>query len=218
MTCEYGYSDCINLDKKCYLCIDGYHYMKPKQKQASFKTKKTIKTEKSKRMGSISEVKSFNQMKEALNTCVTGTPNSGAGKIKGDEQIRGLINVMVELKTTVKKNLFKEPGKETFTIKKSWLDKLEREANEANMEFQYLKFSFKEEDDKFYCITNSDQIIDMIVTMKHDREELIKTKNEFEVYKKRAEYIDAKNTALIAKIEQLNAELKYEKNKNKEIL
>lgn len=217
MTCEYGYSDCINLDKKCYLCIKGCHYIQPKKRQTSFKTKNVIKTEKSKRMGSISEVKSFNQMKEALNTSVTGTPNSGAGKIKGDEQIRGLINVMVELKTTVKKNLFKEPGKETFTIKKSWLDKLEREANEANMEFQYLKFSFKENDNKFYCITDSNQIIDMIVTMKNDRENLIKIQNEFDIYKKRAEYLDAKNTALIAKIEELKAKLKYEENKHKEL-
>lgn len=209
MSCEYGYSDCINKDKKCYLCIDGIHYIQPKAAPKGLNNNR-IKTTKSKRMGSISEVKSFQQMESALNTNVTGTPNSGAGKVKGDEQIRGLINVMVELKTTVKKNLNKEPGKETFTIQRAWLDKLRREAKEANMEFQYLKFSFKEHDDNFYCITEDSQIIDMIVTMKHDREELKKVQNEIDVHKKRAELSEAKNTELLAEIALLKAQLKVQ--------
>ena len=48
---------------------------------------------------------------------------------------------MVEIKTTTKKNINKEPGKETFTIKREWLDKLEREAAQEGMEFKFLKFS-----------------------------------------------------------------------------
>lgn len=115
---------------------------------------------------------------------------------------------MTEIKTTTKKNLNKEPGKETFTIQKSWLEKLEREAKEENMEFQYLKFSFKETDNKFYCITEDNQIIDMIVTMKHDREKLKEIENQFDVFKKRAEYLEAKNTELEAKIALLEAQLK----------
>jgi hypothetical protein len=206
MSCEFGYTNCINNDK-CYLCVDGSHYKEPKARPQGLK-KNVIKTQKTARMGAISEVKSYNQMKEALNTDVTGTPNSGAGKIKGDEQIRGLINVMVELKTTVKKNVNKEPGKETFTIQRAWMDKLEREAKEAKMEFQYLKFSFKEHDDKFYCITDDSLIIDMIVTMKHDREELKKIQNEFDVEKKRRELVEAENTKLLAEIELLKAKLK----------
>jgi hypothetical protein len=209
MSCEYGHDNCINKDKKCYLCIDGIHFMPPKVKNIPFNNKR-IKTTKTGRMGSISEEKSFKQMENALNTSVTGTPNSGAGKVKGDEQIKGLINVMVELKTTVKKNLNKEPGKETFTIKKAWLDKLRREAKEENMEFQYLKFSFKEDDDHFYCVTEDSQIIDMIVTMKHDREELKKLQNEIDVHRKRAELAEAKETALIAEINLLKAKLKVQ--------
>lgn len=209
LACEYGYSDCLNENKMCYLCVDGHNYIQPKQRKAGLK-KHTIKTSKTKRMGSISEVKSYDQTKMALDTSVTGTPNSGAGRVKGDEQIRGLINIMVELKTTVKKNLNKEPGKETFTIKKAWLDKLDREAKEAGMEFQYLKFSFKEEDNKFYCVTDSDAIVDMIVTMKHDREELKKLENEIDVYKKKSELSDAKNTELLAEIELLKAQLKVQ--------
>lgn len=209
MSCEYGHDDCIN--DKCHLCVDSSQYRQPKVKSTGFK-KNIIKTQKTKRMGAISEVKSFNQMEQALNTSVTGTPNSGAGKVKGDEQIRGLINVMIELKTTTRKNLNKEPGKETFTIQRSWLDKLEREAKEENMEFQYLKFSFKEHDDKFYCVTLDTDIIDMIVTMKNDREQLKKIQNEFEVYQRRLELSESKNTTLQAEIDYLKAQLKVQNN------
>ena len=206
MPCEFGHNDCTNSDK-CYLCVDSSNYKAPKVKQQGFK-KNVIKTKNTGRMGAISEVKSYEQMQDALSTNVTGTPNSGAGKVKGDEQIRGLINVMVELKTTVRKNLNKEPGKETFTIQRAWLDKLEREAKAENMEFQFLKFSFKEHDDKFYCVTRDEDIIDMIVTMKHDREELKKVQNEVDVHKKRKELVEAENTKLLAEIELLKAELK----------
>jgi hypothetical protein len=210
MACEFGRIDCQNTEK-CYLCIDESQYRPPKNKPQGLK-KNTIKTKNTGRMGAASEVKSYEQMKKALNTDVTGTPNSGAGKVKGDEQIRGLINVMVELKTTVRKNLNKEPGKETFTIQRAWLDKLEREAKAENMEFQYLKFSFKEHDDKFYCVTNDDQIIDMIVTMKHDREKFKRIQNEVDVHKRRTELIEAENTKLLAEIELLKAQLKVATN------
>lgn len=211
MPCEFGYDDCQNSDR-CYLCIDESQYRAPKTRPQGL-NKKIIKTKNTGRMGAISEEKSYNQMKEALNTTnVTGTPNSGAGKIKGDEQIRGLINVMIELKTTVKKNINKEPGKETFTIQRAWLDKLEREAKAENMEFQFLKWSFKEHDDKFYCVTEDSQIIDMIVTMKHDREELKRVQNEVDIHKKRRELVEAENTALLAKIALLEAELKVAKS------
>lgn len=209
MACEWGYSDCQNEDKKCYLCVsEGFHYVAPKAKPAGLR-KNYIKTKETKRQGSISEVKSFNQTQAALSTGVTATPNSGAGRVKGDEQIRGLINVMIELKTTTRKNLNKEPGKETFTIQRAWLDKLEAEAKAENMEFQYLKFSFKEHDDKFYCVTDSDVIIDMIATMKNDRETLKRSQNEIDVYKKRAQYYEALNTSLTAEIELLKAEIKH---------
>ena len=117
---------------------------------------------------------------------------------------------MVEIKTTV--NINKEPGKETFTIKKAWLDKLRTEAKEENMEFQYLMFSFKEDDNHFYCVTESSQITDMITTMKHDREELKKLQNEIDVYKRKAEFVEAKETALLAEIELLKAKLKVQNN------
>lgn len=213
MECEYGYSDCRNLGTdKCAMCIDAYNYVQIKQKVYK---RNIIKTKETKRQGAISEVKSFKQMQQALDTSVTGTPNSGAGRIKGDEQIRGLINVMTELKTTTKKNEGRQPGKETFTIKREWMDKLEREAREANMEFNYLKFSFKEHDDKFYAVTDVDIIIDMIVTMKNDRLTAKEAQNRIDVAEKRAALKDAENTKLLAEIELLKAEIKQTKEKDK---
>lgn len=208
--CEFGYENCTNENKRCALCVDGLYYKAPKKIKGLQNNRLNIKTKKSNRMGSISEVKSYKQTKQALETGVTGTPNSGAGHIKGDEQIRGLLNVMIEIKTTVKKNLNKEPGKETFTIQRAWMDKLEREAQEAGMEFNYLKFSFKEHDDKFYIVAQDTQILDMIATMKHDREQLKKNNNEIEIMKRRQEYLEVK----IAELEAENAYLKAIQNKD----
>lgn len=125
---------------------------------------------------------------------------------------------MEELKTTTRKNLNKEPGKESFTIQRAWLDKLWREAKAEGMEFQYLKFSFKEHDDDFYCVTQDSVILDMIVTMKHDRVELKKVQSEFDIYKKRAALADAENVKLRAELDLVKAELEYHKNKNKDEL
>ena len=201
--CEFGHTDCINCGKKCSLCVNSLHY-KPAKKIANH-NKLNIKTKLSKRQGSISEVKSYQQTKEALNTSVTGTPNSGAGKIKGDEQIRGLLNVMTEIKTTTRKNINKEPGKETFTIQRAWMDKLERESREAGMEFNYLKFSFKEHDDKFYIVVRDNQVLSMIATMKHDREALKKLENEMDIYKRRFEYEQARCAELESKLKYYEA-------------
>jgi hypothetical protein len=44
--------------------------------------------------------------------------------------------------------------------------------------------------------------------MKHDREELKKIQNEFDVEKKRRELVEAENTKLLAEIELLKAKLK----------
>ena len=54
------------------------------------------------------------------------TLNSGATVLeKGDEQISGIINVMEELKTQMPD---RAKGTKTFTIKRQWLDKLNKEA------------------------------------------------------------------------------------------
>ena len=217
MSCEFGKVDCVNQETdRCLMCIDAFHYS-PKKIKTNY-SKNRIKTKETKRMGSISEVKSFKQMESALNTNVTGTPNSGAGRIKGDEQIRGLINVMTELKTTVKKNEGRQPGKESFTIKREWLEKLEKEAKAAFMEFYYLKFSFKESDDKFYAVTDVDVLIDMIVTMKEDRITAKTAKNKIEVAEAKAAYREAENIMLLSKINYLETKIKeLKESKNNSI-
>lgn len=110
---------------------------------------------------------------------------------------------MIEIKSTTKKNINKEPGKETFTIQKKWMDKLKVEANAENMEFSYLMFSFKEDDDNFYCVTDKDVITSMIATMKHDREKLNENEHQKLLAEKRASLLDAENTKLRAEIEYL---------------
>ena len=108
---------------------------------------------------------------------------------------------MVEIKTTTKKNINKEPGKETFTIKRE----LEREAAQEGIEFKFLKFSFKEHDDKFYIVIRDTEVLSMIATMKHDREKLYKLQNEINIYKKKYELIEAENTKKEAEIQYLKA-------------
>lgn len=215
MSCNFGHDDCQFEDSsKCDMCIDSYHYTAKKIKsRGTFGTSK-IKIKDSGRMGASSETKSYNTLEKAINsTIVTGTPNSGAGKVKGDMQIRGIINVMEEMKTTVKKNEGRLPGKETFTIQRAWLDKLEKEAKTESMEIYYLKFSFKEQDDKFYCIVNDEFILDMIVTIKHDREQAKFAQNKIDIAEKRANVVEAENILLRAKLELLEAELKAKNEK-----
>lgn len=208
MNCEWGHEDCINQNDKCLLCIIDSQYYKPFiRKNTGFK--KTLKVKESSRQGSISEVKAFNQLSQTIDApSVQGTPNSGAGKIKGDMQIVGLVNAMLEMKTTVNKNAKKAPGKESFTIKREWLDKLKREAKEANKEIFSLVFSFKEFDDQFYTVMEMEHLADIIATMKHDRLALKNSENQIDVYKKKATLIDAENTKLRAQIEYLEAKIK----------
>lgn len=205
MNCEWGHLDCQNLSEKCYLCITENAYYKP-IKQKKFGLNKTIRVKESKRQGSISEVKAYNQLKDAVdNTTVQGTPNSGAGKIKGDLQIRGLVNAMIENKTTVTKNAKRAVGKESFTIKREWLNKLKREAKEANSELWSLVFSFKEFDDDFYAVFDYEHLIDIIATLKQDRLKAKKVDREIDVYKRRTALVEAENIKLLAEIEYLKS-------------
>lgn len=205
MACEWGQQDCINQDKKCMLCIRPDLYYQPvKAKNVGFK--RNIKVKESKRQGSISEVKAYNQFKNAIdNNTVTGTPNSGAGKVKGDMQLVGIVNAMLELKTTTVKNAVKARGKESFSVKREWLEKLKREAKEANKEIYSLIFSFKEFDDDFYAVIELQHLLDVIATMKQDRLNVKNVDRQIDVYRKRSALLEAENTKLTAEIEYLKA-------------
>lgn len=202
--CEYGYIDCLNLGEKCYLCsTKGLHYKQPKEiKRGLNKSAPKV----TKRGGSQFE---FNNNK-ANNNLLSGvtsrqTPNSGAGQIKGDEQICGIINIMEELK---EQNKLTSKGVKTFTIQKEWLEKLEQEAKAENKEFWYLKFIFSGNDKDVYCILNSDMVMSMVYTMVEDRKTKIKYELDTDVAHKENELLKAKMLTLKKENELLKTKLK----------
>lgn len=205
MPCEYGFTDCINQDTKCHLCsTKGLHYKSPKiVKKGLNKSAPKI----TKRMGSEFE---YNNTK-ANNALLSGatsrqTPNSGAGQVKGDEEIVGIINIMEELK---EQNKMTSKGIKTFTIQKEWLEKLEREAKEANKEFWYLKFIFGQNEKDIYCILHSDMVMSMVYTMVEDRKAVMLAKQEQDICKKETDLIHAKNLVLEKELELANAKIKH---------
>lgn len=210
MPCEYGFSDCINKDVKCHLCSTKGLYYKPPKVVKKGLNKSAPKI--TKRMGSEFE---YNNTK-ANNALLSGTtsrqtPNSGAGQIKGDEEIVGIINIMEELK---EQNKMTSKGVKTFTIQKEWLEKLEREAKEANKEFWYLKFIFGQNEKDVYCILSSDMVMSMVYTMVEDRKALLLSKQEQEVCQKEIGLLKAEKLHLEKEIELIKAELQFQNMKN----
>ena len=158
-------------------------------------------------MGSIFEYNNHINNNEALTSSSVMTPNSGAGRIKGDEEIKGLLNIMEELKTCETRNEGRQPGAENFTIKKAWLTKLENEAKIAGKEFWYLKFAFKNTSNEFFIVIDADVILDMIVTMSRDREIAKLAESKINVAEKRVRLEQAETVKLYAENELLKAEI-----------
>ena len=201
MSCEFGHTDCKNEDKRCDLCFNASHYV---AKQVKVNTLKKRNYEKAtKRMGEVFERKNNQAVKNNIESVTTGmTPNSGAGKVKGDQQITGLIRIMEELKT---QDPHRARGHAQFTIKREWLDKLDREAPVENMEFWYLKFAFKDTDDQSYIVFDSAQMNDMIATLIHDRKKANEADAKIKVADTRRMKAEAESTAMYATIEYLKA-------------
>lgn len=207
MECEWGLNDCENIGDKCHLClVEPIYYKKPKVK--TYGLRKNTKVQNTKRQGSMNEVKTYNQIKSAVDSSVQGTPNSGAGSIKGDLEIGSMA--MIECKTTTKKNEGRQPGKESFSIQRAHLEKLKREAKEARKEFHFLVFSFKEHDNDLYVVSDLEVYNSMIATMKHDRKRANQVDSQIDMYKKRYNLIEAENVKLRAEIEYLKSKIKYE--------
>lgn len=122
-----------------------------------------------------------------------------------DQQITGLIRIMEELKT---QDPNRARGHEQMTIKKAWLDKLDREAPVENMEFWYLKFAFKDTDDKSYVIIDSQQMTDMVATLVHDRKKANDADNKIKVADNRRILAEAESSKLFAEVEYLKSLLK----------
>lgn len=209
MSCEWGKSGCVNLDKKCMLCVTDGLYYTPAAIRKPTGLQKTLKVKDTGRQGAISEVKAYQQFSNAIDIpSVQGTPNSGAGRIKGDMQVHGVVTAMIELKTTVAKNAKRASGKESFTIKREWLDKLKKESRAEGKEIFSLCFSFKELDDQFYAVMEMEHLMDIIATMKHDRLSVKDVNNQIDVHKKKAALFEAENTKLTAEVEYLKAIIK----------
>lgn len=205
MSCNWGRTDCKNEGQKCYLCTaPDYHYeSKVKKKQTMAKAKVT------KRQGSLFEARNHVNNHDLLNDVSSRmTPNSGAGNIKGDEEIRGIINIMEELKTHQKKNEGRQPGKESFTVQRSWLTKLNKEAKEAKKEFWYLKFAFKDEDQDHYVVVESDTIMSMVKTMVEDRRIAKGAEYKINIAEKKSMLKEAESSKLFAENELLKAKIK----------
>ena len=208
MDCLEGFGPCANKDKKCDMCIDGSQFKEYVAKQVKGLQKRNY-NKKSNRMGSTFEYNNHKNNKAAIDSVVNTsmTPNSGAGSsIKGDEQITGLIRIMEELKT---QEVERARGHSQFTIKREWLDKLDREAPPENMEFWYLKFAFKDTDDKSYVVIDTKQIMDMVTTIVHDRKLANEADSKVEVVNKRLEYVNAEMSHILAEEHMKDKKIEY---------
>jgi hypothetical protein len=193
--------------QRCQLCINQAYYI-------PYKFKKPLmprnNNKKSRRLGSTFEAKNHENNTKIL-TSSNMTPNSGAGRIKGDEQITGLLRTMEELKTQVVPR--ESRGSKTFTIRKEWFEKLDREAPLENMEFWYLKFRFLEDDKDTYFAMNEEILMAMVKTLIEDRKTAKTAQNMVDLANAKADRIHAENILLEARIKELELENKLLKSK-----
>ena len=193
-TCKFYDSD------KCTMCVSGSKYMAAQKKSYGLKKNYNKTTN---RMGSKAEMINHESNTATISTSMT--PNSGAGKVKGDEQIVGLVNIMQEVKT---QEVIRAKGHSQFTIKREWLDKLASEAPAENMDFWYLVFSFKNTDEQQYVVIDKQQMNDMVATMTSDRKVAKEAQRRIDLADKKRKYTEAENLKLQAEIDLLKAELK----------
>lgn len=124
--------------------------------------------------------------------------------VKGDQEIQGIIEIMEELKTRVKEQ---PPGKESFTIKREWLTKLNREAKEARKEFWYLKFSFHEHMQDTYIIVEEETVMSMVKTMVEDRKAIQVAESKASLAEKLRRLRESEVITLQAKIDYLEEKI-----------
>ena len=206
MACEFNHTDCKNEDKRCGLCFNESKYVPIKQKVNTLKKRNNEKP--TGRMGEVFERNNNKNVKNNIASVTTGmTPNSGAGKVKGDQQITGMIRIMEELKT---QDPHRARGHNQFTIQKKWLDKLDKEAPAENMEFWYLKFAFCDTDSNHYVVFDAGQMNDMIATIIHDRKKAKEADAKIKVADTKRVLAEAESVKLFAEVEYLKAILEKE--------
>lgn len=109
---------------------------------------------------------------------------------------------MQEVKT---QEITRARGHNQFTIKREWLDKLNEEAPLEHMEFWYLVFSFKDNDEQLYTVIDNKQMQDMVATMVNDRKIAKESEARIDVANKKSIYYEAENIKLHAEIEYLKS-------------
>lgn len=202
MACDWGVeNECAHAGTyKCDICFSPRQYFEEKKVKTRKPALARRQNKADGRTGSNFEFQNHKTNASILKDDVVSgmTLNSGATVLeKGDEQIRGIINIMEELKTKVTE---KARGAKNFTIQKKWLDKLHVEALKEKMEFWYLKFCFLEGDREVYVITEQDIIMSMVKTMVTDR-------REKKLYMKMAEREKAECARLEAEVAKMRAEI-----------
>ena len=204
MICPYGKDDCCNTEQ-CHLCFNAGKYKAPKKKSSGLSNNYNKTT---KRMGAVSETITQKQNQATIDNVVSTrlTVNSGAGTEKGDAWITGLIEIAQEVKTQLPN---RAKGCKSFTIQREWLEKLTQESIEANKEFWYLVFSFKENDEQQYVIADSIVFQNMVATMVGDRKIAKNAQSKIDLADKQRKLTDTKNTELQATIDRMQAEIDY---------
>lgn len=202
--CIYGKTDCQNTEQ-CHLCLNCSKYKAPKKKSSGL-SKNYNKT--TKRMGAISETITQKANQATIDNVVSSrlTTNSGAGSEKGDAWITGLVEIAQEVKTQLPT---RAKGCKSFTIQKEWLEKLDRESQEAFKEFWWLVFSFKEDDEQLYVVADNKIFQDMIANLVADRKTAKEAQSKIDLANKHRRLVDTKNTELQATIDRMQAEIDY---------
>lgn len=186
---------------KCAICPDRAYYSPEK-----IRTKKRYQGKSSNRQGARFETENHERNEQVLATSRL-TPNSGAGKIKGDEQITGLVRIMEELKTHVKPRLAR--GEKTFTIHKEWFQKLNIEASAEGMDFWYVKFKFLETDPETYVAIDAAILMAMVASLVEDRRKAKLAQKAIDLANARADTLKAENILLEARLRELQLEGEY---------
>jgi len=214
MSCRWNTDDCKFLDsKKCDICFTFQQFYKQNEVKAPKRLRQRAQKA-DKRMGARFEKANHDRNVSALRETESNmTINSGATRRqKGDENITGYIRVMEELKTQMPDRI---KGTKSFTIKREWLDKLNREAIQKGMEFWYLVFTFSENDGNCagdtFVVTEKEMVFSMVQNMLSDRRRADLAAKAAEVSKLELDSVKAENSALHAKIAFLESKLELVK-------
>lgn len=219
-TCRWGAVNCkFDGTDKCAICFTVRQFFKFKEEKRKTSLKQRSQRV-DKRQGSAFEVANHKRNVSSIKRTESSmTINSGATrKQKGDENITGYVKVAEELKTQMPNRI---KGTKSFTVQRSWLDKLHQESLQHNQEFWYLVFAFSENEGinpagDTFVISEKEMIFNMIQSMISDRRKADIAAQQLDVSIKETEMVKAENVALLTKIQYLEAQLELVKLKEKQ--